>query len=193
MSSRTGENILYSEFKQEILDYTMQEIKKRFPELSKLDTEKRALAISIAAMKYSMLKQDAHKNIIFNKEEALNFEGDSGPYIQYSYARASSIIKKAGKLKKFNVSVLTESEISLIKKLSEFPEIALNASKQLNPALLANYAFQLAQIFSEFYHSCAVLSAEKELKEQRLALVESFRIVMKQSLNLLGIKAIDEM
>ncbi len=93
MSSRTGDNILYSDFKKEIMDYASKEIEKRF-ELSKEEVKKRALIISIAAIKYSMLKQGINNVIVFNKKEALQFEGDTGPYLLYSYARASSILKK---------------------------------------------------------------------------------------------------
>jgi arginyl-tRNA synthetase len=194
MSSRTGENILYSEFMEEVVDYAKHEIKKRFPELKKEEIEKRALAISIAAVKYSMLKQDANKNIVFSKEEELNFEGDTGPYLLYSYARASSIIRKAEKtVRSAKITSADEKEILLIKKLSEFPEVADNASKNTNPAAMANYSLQLCQIFNEFYHACPVINAEPEIKSARLAMVEAFRIVIKQSLNLLGIKVINEM
>ena len=94
MSSRSGNNILYSDFLKEVIDYSKKEIKKRDSKLSKTRLEKRALKISIAAIKYSMLKQNPSRNIIFKKEDALNFDGDTGPYIQYSYARASSILRK---------------------------------------------------------------------------------------------------
>lgn len=194
MSSRTGENILYSEFMSEITDYAKSEIKKRFPELKEEEAEKRAAAISVAAIKYSMLKQDANKNIIFSKEEALNFEGDTGPYLQYSYARASSIIKKArAKVLKAKIKELSEKEILLVKKLSEFPMIAENSAKNANPSLIANYSLQLAQSFNEFYHACPVINAEPDIMKQRLAMVEAFRHVIKTALNLLGIKAVEEM
>ncbi len=99
MSSRTGENILYSSFKDELIDYAKQEIKKR-EKVSPAELEKRALAISIASLKYAMLKQDTNKAIIFSKEEALSFEGNTGPYLLYSYARAKSILRKAKYKKK---------------------------------------------------------------------------------------------
>ncbi len=192
MSSRTGENILYSHFKSEIIDYAKQEIKKRNPRITSGELEKRALAISVAAIKFAMLKQDSNKSIIFVKEEALNFEGFSGPYLQYSYARASSILKKTKKTKsKIKIPELNNQEIRLIKKLLEFPDIVGEAGKQLNPVLVANYSFQLAQIFNEFYHSCRVVNSKEE--SFRLKLVEAFRTIMKNSLYLLGIEVIEEM
>ncbi len=192
MSSRTGENILYSDFKSELIDYAKQEIKKRHPNIFKPILEKRALDIFISAIKYSMLKQDPNKNIIFIKEEAFNFEGNTGPYLLYSYARASSILKKAKKVKKkVKFSKLTNQEIALIKKIFLFPEIVEKAGQSLNPSLIANYSHELAQLFNEFYHSCRVIGEKSE--EFRLKLVDAFRICIKNALYLLGIKVLEEM
>ena len=193
MSSRTGENIIYEDFRQEILDYSTQEIKKRYPKLSQSEINSRALNISIAAIKFSMLKQDLDKTIIFEKEKALNFEGDTGPYLQYSYARASSILRKAKYKPKSNVKItqIQQQELSLIKEILKFPEQVENASKNLTPSTIANYSLQLAKLFNEFYHSCPVLDSEE--KAFRLELVSKFRQVMKQSLYLLGIQVLEEM
>jgi arginyl-tRNA synthetase len=191
MSSRTGENILYSDFIKEMSDYSKNEIKTRSPNISKTELEKRALKISIASIKYSMLKQNANKVIVFNKEEALNFEGDSGAYILYSYARASSILKKAGKNKTGKIKKLEIQEFELVKKLLQFQEIVLSSCQNKNPALIANYSYQLSQLFNEFYHACPVINSDNE--SFRLDLVNSFRQVLKSSLFLLGIETIDEM
>lgn len=190
MSSRTGENILYSDFIKEITDYSKKRIKERSAELSQKELEERALKVSIAAIKYSMLKQSPGKNIIFTKEDALNFEGDTGPYILYSYARASSILKKT-KTTFSEIKNLETAEFELAKKLSQFPEIVLNAYVSLNPSVIANYSYELAKVFSEFYHACPVIGSASE--NFRLNLVKSFRIVLKNSLNLLGINEIEEM
>jgi len=196
MSSRTGENILYSNFMDEITSYSAKEIKKRFPFLPKGELEKRSLKISIAAIKYSMLKQSLNKILVFNKEEALNFEGDSGAYILYSYARASSILKKVKRPKKqktqFRIEKKLENpEFELVKKLLQFKDVVKNAYNSLNPSVIANYSYQLSQMFNEFYHSCPVINSDNE--SFRLALVDSFRQVLKNSLYLLGIETIEEM
>ncbi|MCX6747205.1 MAG: arginine--tRNA ligase [Candidatus Pacearchaeota archaeon] len=193
MSSRTGENILYSDFIKEITDYSKKEIKKRFPSISKKELESRSLKISIASIKYSMLKQNPNKVIIFKKEDALNFEGDSGAYILYTYARAGSILEKANKKlkEKFDTGKLEEKEIELIKKLSQFKDVVSNAYKTMNPNVLANYSYQLCQIFNEFYHSCPVIDSEKE--QFRLSLVTALRQVLKNSVYLLGISTVEEM
>jgi arginyl-tRNA synthetase len=194
MSSRTGENILYSDFKKEILDYAKKSIKRRTSKINEKELEKRALSISIAAIKYSMLKQDANKLIVFDKTQALNFEGDSGPYLLYSYARASSIIRKvrAGKNpNKLKIIDLKDSEIKLIKKIFQFPEIIEKAYENFSPSIIANYSYELAQDFNEFYHACPVMGSKE--KDFRLKLVNAFRAVMKKSLFLLGIEVLEEM
>ncbi len=192
MSSRTGDNILYSDFKNEVVDYAKKEIKKRYPKISNLELDKRALAIAIAAMKYDMLKQDPNRTIIFIKEEALNFEGNSGPYIQYSYARAASILRKA-KLKPKASLLKEKEELEIISKIAEFPEIAKKSSEELKPSLIANYAYELAKLFNEFYQKYPVLKADKNISESRLALVLAVKQAIKNSLNLLGIDVVEKM
>lgn len=192
MSSRTGENILYSEFLEEIMDYTKEKIKERDEKIKEKELNQRALKVCIAAIKYSMLKQGTNRGIVFDKKEALNFEGDTGPYIQYAYARASSIIRKFGKGDKIEkIDFLEEKETELILRMNEFNSICENAYKQMNPSIIANYSFRLAQTFNEFYHSCPVGGDEKE--NFRIHLVNSFRQILKNSLYLLGIDTIEEM
>jgi len=196
MSSRTGQNILYSDFIDKVVSHAKKEIKKRYPKIKAERLNERALKISIASIKYSMLKQGEQKDIIFDIKEALNFEGNSGPYIQYSYARASSILKKA-KNKDRDISddvfeKLEDKETELIKKMSEFSEVVQRAYENLNPSDVANYSYQLAQIFNEFYHSCPVIGSE-EREGCRISLVESFRQILKNSLYLLGIDVLEEM
>lgn len=194
MSSRTGENILYSDFMKEMIDFSKKQIKKRDAKISKTELEKRALKISVAAIKYSMLKQSANKNIIFSKEDALNFEGDSGPYLLYSYARANSILKKAKNHveKKSNYTEeIEDEEIKLIKFLAQFPEIVASARKNLNPSQIANYSYKIAQSFNEFYHACPVIDSKNE--DFRKKIVQSFIFTMKNSLDLLGIEVLEKM
>jgi arginyl-tRNA synthetase len=191
MSTRRGELVLLEDFLSETLKKAKEEIKKR-------KTKGDASKIAIGAIKYAMLRNDSNKNIIFSWENSLNFEGESGPYLQYSYARASSILRKAKSAKsnkkaksKIISSKLNESEISLIKKLGDFPQVVENAEKHLSPSLVANYSYELAQIFNEFYHACPVINSENEAF--RIKLVEAFRITIKKSLYLLGIDVMEEM
>jgi arginyl-tRNA synthetase len=193
MSSRTGDNVLYSEFKDEIVKYAAKEIEERFPKLESDKIYDRALAIAISGLKYSMLKQDNNKSIVFDSKKALSFEGDTGPYLLYSYARALSILDKAEykKRKKFEIVEIKDSERKLINVISRFPGIVEHAYRDFAPNLIANYSFELAKTFSEFYHNCQVIGSEQE--QFRLKLVDSFSQVIKNSLGLLGIPVIPEM
>ncbi len=197
MASREGNVILYDDTLEEIKRLVKAEITGRDKGINSTELEKRAKKISLGAIKYSMLKQSPNKTIVFNEEEITRFEGDTGPYLQYSYARASSILKKAkiseSSIKSIKISSLEFHEIELAKKLYQFPDVAEGACRQLNPSSIANYAFELAKLFNEFYHSCPVIHSDKETQKQRLALVQSFRIVMKNALWLLGMDAIEEM
>lgn len=190
MKSREGRVVDADDLIEEMKNLALKEIEKRH-KLSKNQAESRALKIALAAIKYFLLRIDISKDMIFNPEEAISFEGETGPYIQYSHARASSIIKKSKKKTSLNFSSLEEKEFSLAKKLAIFPEIISSSSKNLNPNLIAHYAYELAQIFNEFYHECPVIGDKNE--SQRLALVQAFKIVIKSSLNLLGIDVMEEM
>jgi len=190
MSSRTGNNILYSGFLKEMKDYAKSEIKKR-EKLKENELEERALKISIAAIKYAMLKQHSNNAIVFNKEEALNFEGNTGPYLLYSYARAKSILKKSKIKPKVAETDLSDLEKSLISKMNNFPEVVNHAYSQLSPNLIANYSFELCKLFNEFYHSNQVIGSDNE--GLKLAIVLSFSQVLKNALNLLGISVIEKM
>jgi arginyl-tRNA synthetase len=122
----------------------------------------------------------------------LDFNGQSAPYIQYAHVRANSILRKAGQTPsqapKFTTT-LQPSEINLIELLSRLPDEIQRAAQELKPSLLANYAYDLARVFNDFYNQCPVLSAESEIREARLALVASAGICLAQSLRLLGIRA----
>ena len=191
MKSREGKVVDADDLIKEVSELVKKELISRH-KLSKIELEKRSLKIALAAIKYYLLKVDSNKSIIFNSEESINFEGDTGPYLQYSYARASSILKKAKpKNKSTEIKKLEPKEIELVKKLSEFQEIVLKSYGNLNPSSVANYSCQLAQTFNEFYHECSVINSENE--NFRISLVKSFRIVLKNSLYLLGIDVLDEM
>jgi len=185
MSTRKGDIVLLEDFINESISKAEQEIKKR-------KTKGDAKKIGIGAVKYAILKITPNKSILFNLEDALSFEGDTGPYLQYSYARASSILRKVKiKKDKFKIDELENEEFNLVKKLSEFPKIISKSYNSLNPSIVANYSYQLAQIFNEFYHKCPVINSEK--KFFRLSLVNAFRQTLKNSLYLLGIEVIEKM
>jgi arginyl-tRNA synthetase len=138
-----------------------------------------------------MLKQDPMRVIIFDPKKSVSFEGNTGPYLLYSYARAKSILRKVELKEKISLKNLEEKEYELISYLNDFKEIIQRAYRELNPSFIANYTYELSQKFNEFYHSCPVINSENEVF--RLNLVKSFSIVLKNSLNLLGIDVLEKM
>lgn len=191
MSSRTGDNVLYSQFKNELIDLAKSKIEQR-QKIDPKELETRALKIAIATMKYTMLKQDVNKNIIFDKNEAMNFEGNTGPYLLYTYARAKSILRKANyKKSKFKIPQLSPEEKQLILQLSKFPQEVKSAYASLAPNIIANYAYSIAQQFNEYYHKTKIIGSDKE--QFGLVLVDAFSQTLKNSLNLLGIDILEQM
>lgn len=178
-----------------ILDETKKlakkEIQKRDKKIKKDELEERAHKIAIAAIFYGDLKNYRKSSIVFDIKKFVSFEGDTGPYILYSYARAGSILKKSKNKAKFEIYELDKKEIDLVQKLSQFQEIVLKAFNTMSPSVIANYSYDLAKSFNEFYHGCPVIGSKEE--SFRLALIEAFRIVLRNSLGLLGIKTIEEM
>ena len=193
-ATRAGNVILLEDVLKKTIEKAKEEIDKR---KTKGDPTK----VGVAAIKYIILKSDPIKDVTFSWEQALSFEGNTGPYLQYSYARASSILKKAKNFNKSDWNAksklmrdLVKEEISLVKKIADFPEVILQAEKNLNPSIIANYSFELCQIFNEFYHNCPVLNDKDKSEEAfRLRLVDSFRTCLKNSLHLLGIEVMEEM
>jgi len=190
-STRKGKSVFMKDILAETKSLAKKEIKKRLPKIKEKDLEERAHKIAIAAIFYGDLKNNRKNNILFDLKKFVSFEGDTGPYIQYSYARASSIQRKAKSQEKFEVHSLDPQEIELIRKLLQFPDIASKAYNSLSPSVIANYAYQISKLFNEFYHACPVIGSESEMF--RLALVEAFRQILKNCAHLLGIQLLEEM
>ena len=193
MKSREGTVVDADDLIASVSDLVKKELKKR-AKLSKEELENKSLTIALAAIKYMLLKVDTKKEMTFNPKESISFEGDTGPYLLYSYARANSILTKVKKIQSsYNTDEdLDEKEEELIVKLSQFKKIVEESYQNLNPSIIAKYSFDLAQTFNEFYHACPVMGGE-EKQGFRIALVESFAQVLKNSLNLLGINVLKEM
>ncbi|MCH8003793.1 MAG: arginine--tRNA ligase [Nanoarchaeota archaeon] len=192
MSTRKGNIVLLEDFMSEALKKASKELKQRY---KKIDN-KAAKVIGYGALKYGILKVSPEKNVIFNWTQSLNFEGETAPYIQYAYARISSIIKKnKNKIpKKANFSLLnSKEEIELIKKVSAFPQIVEKTAKELRPNTIANYTYELAKQFNEFYHTHNILKEKQEIKNSRLILVKCVQQTLKNSLSLLGIGVLERM
>ncbi len=192
-STRIGKNVFMDEVLNKTQALALKELKKRYSLLQKKDLENRALKISIAAIFYGDLKNYRTHDIVFDINRFISFQGDTGPYLLYTYARAKSILKKANynANANFKISNLSEKEKQLVKTISTFPDIVNNSHKQKAPNLIANYSFQLAQTFNEFYHTTKVISSKEE--QFRLNLVASAAQVLKNALYLLGIPVLEKM
>jgi len=192
MSSRRGRYITFDEVMDEAIEKAYQEVSKRAPHLSEEERRKISNFVGIGAVKYALVEVDPTKPVVFTWDRVVNFEQNSAPYIQYSHARACSILRKAKKeIKNPNYSMLTHSlEKELILMLARWPEIFIDAAENLKPHVTAEFANALADKFNSFYNALPVIKAEPaELSEARLALTDAVRIVLRNSLNLIGIEA----
>jgi len=176
---------------------TYEEAKKRNPDLNEVKLVQISEQVAIGALRYSMIKQDLDKIITFDMTESLSLEGDTGPYVQYAYARAIRILEKGGKAPNFDVSfndLKTNYETSLAKTIGKFDIEVKDAAKNLSPKIIARYCYDLAVTFNAFYEHVKVLTAESEaLVNARLCLVYSFKETLSKSLYLLGINAPERM
>ncbi|MBN1860442.1 MAG: arginine--tRNA ligase [Candidatus Thermoplasmatota archaeon] len=197
MSTRRGRVVYLDELIDECIEHAYEEVKKRrSEELTEQQMRTIAELIGIGSLRYNIIKVQPEKDIVFTWEDALNFEGNAVPFVQYAHARASSILSKAtNKDLNFESTLLTHvSEIALVKKLARFPLVIEDACQNCKPHVIANYLFEVASVFNQFYRDCPVLSEEKaQLRSSRLALVNATTIVLRNALELLGISAPEEM
>jgi len=188
MSSRKGTVILADDLMDMVQEMVRKEIEKRMSKLKEKEKFEISEKISMGAIKFAMLRVDAFKDIIFNPKDVISFKGKTGPYLQYSHVRAEKILKKAGKFRDKFTSQLVPEEVDLIKKMMGFSEVVERAATEYKPHLVANYGFELAELFNIFYQKHPVLQAKEE-RDFRLTLVKAFKITLKNCLNLLGIEA----
>ena len=153
--------------------------------------------VGLGALKYFILKVDPHKNMLFNTEESIDFNGNTGPFIQYTYARIQSLLRNCDYqlLLDFHDDYkLNSSEKNLIKLMCQFPNILSDSAKHLNPSLLANYSYELSKEFNQFYQSCPILNNKnKNIIILRLVISKKISEIIKSSMTLLGILMPDKM
>ena len=176
---------------------TIEETNKRHPEMDSSEIEKIAHNVSVGTLRYEMIKQDLDKIIVFDLTKSLSLEGDTASYIQYTYARAARILEKSKRIPSIDVdfSLLKEqSELDLIKTIGLFDIQVRDAAKNISPKVIARYCHDLAVTFNSFYEHAHVLDLDDEsLENSRLCIVDSFKITIEKTLNLLGIVAPDRM
>jgi arginyl-tRNA synthetase len=192
MSTRAGKFVSADDLITEINKRAFDEVTIRRPELDEETRNSIAQSVGLAAVRYDIIKVSPEKSTVFDWKEALNFERQSGPYIQYSHARACSILEKAG-LYEDCYELETEQEIALAKQIAKFPVIIEKVITELRPHILATYARELADTFNSFYHFEPVLKSEGKTRDRRLTLVRAAQNTLKEALETLGIDAISTM
>ena len=161
-------------------------------DLSKTEQSKLYNQIALGALKYHILKVDPKKRILFDPNESIDFNGNTGPFIQYTYARIKSLLKKNKNNTSFSDVILSEKEKNLIIHLNDFPNVILNSYKTLNPALIANYVYDLVKLYNSFYQSFSVLGND-EINSFRVLLSKKVGSYIKKSMSLLGIDVPERM
>lgn len=192
MSTRAGKFVSADDLIAEIRKRAFDEVTARRPELDEEIRRSIARSVGLAAIRYDIVKVSPEKSTVFDWKEALDFERQSGPYIQYAHARACSILDKAGIFSEC-YDLETGQEIALAKKVALFPRVIESVVAELRPHLLAIYARELADVFNTFYHFEPVLKSEGKVRDRRLTLVKAVQNTLKESLETLGIDAIHTM
>jgi arginyl-tRNA synthetase len=200
MSARRGRVVLFKDVADEAVKRVLAVESEKSGDVPASQREKIANQIGLGALTYSMLSVDNNKDIVFDINEALSFDGRTGPYIQNAYVRANSILKKANaqmlkgaKVQTFDYE-LTKHEIELIEQISRFPQTVEQAANEYRPLVMAAYAYDLANTFHSFYHAVNVLQTEDEkVRNARLQLVMAAKQTIENALRLLGIQAPDVM
>jgi len=198
LSSRKGEVILLEDLLNMSIDKIRNVIEEKNPNLSNKDGVSKK--VGIGAIVFTYLKMNRERDIIFDFDDILSFEGETGPYVQYPFARGKSILKKSGidieniDTEKYLGLLTHDNENNLIKVLSDFNNNIKSSISYLEPSIITRYVIDIAKAFNKFYNSNNILNLEDEnLKISRLILVYATTIVIKNALYLIGIETVDEM
>ena len=198
MKSREGTVVDADDLMQLMVDdayKTSMELGK-FDDMTEEERREIARIVGMGALKYFILKVDARKNMLFNPEESIDFNGNTGPFIQYTYARIRSILRKAGDNVHSSMSnvQLSDKEVELIQKMNEFGAAVEQAGKDYSPSGIANYCYELTKVFNQFYHDYSILNEPDEQKKAvRLMLAKNVAKIIKSGMSLLGIEVPERM
>ncbi len=193
LATRKGRIVNAEELINKIVELARKTVEEKNPKLPEEEKKEIARIIGVGALKYNDLSQNRQTDIVFDWNKMLSFEGNSGPYLQYSYVRLESILRKA-KLSKFKPELLNKNtELEILEELVRFPEIVEETAESFQINNLTNYLFKLANLINGFYESLPVLKAEERLRSARLALIKAATVVLRNGLNLLGIETVERM
>ncbi len=200
MKSREGTVVDADDLMADMVD----DAKKVSTELGKTDglsaeeIDSIAEMVGLGALKYFLLKVDPRKNMTFNPEESIDFNGNTGPFIQYTYARIRSVLRRASEagmnIGDYSAVVPNEKEIALVQRLADFPSVVAESGRNFSPALIANYVYELVKEYNQFYHDCNILrETDEAVRSLRLALSEATARVVRTATSLLGISVPERM
>jgi len=177
---------------REATQRALEVVREKNPSLDAETMQDVAEKVALGAIKYPMISRENTKVVTFDWDTALDFNGQSAPYIQYAVVRANSILRRLNEPAPSKATFsheLSPAEVNLIEKISQLPEVVQKAAVEFKPSLVATYAFELAQAFNDFYTQCPVLSAEGSTRLSRLVLVQAAKIALENGLSLLGIQS----
>lgn len=193
ISSRKGNVIFAEDLLRESINKTTSIIEEKNPDIS--DKEEVAKQVGIGAIIFNDLYNQRIKDVIFDWNKLLNFDGETGPYVQYTYARASSVLRKIGEVPDtIDYTLLTdEASIGLLKEIERYPQVIKDAAERYEPSVIARYSIDLAHAFNKFYHECQINVEDETTKYTRTNVVKIARYIIKDALSLLGIQCPEQM
>jgi len=194
MSTRRGNIIFLEDVLSKSIELALAVIESKNPDLE--DKQAVAEKVGVGAIIFGDLKHGRIKDVTFDWEELLNFDGETGPYLQYTHARACAVLRKAEGLSREprNLDALTdEYALPLIKLMSEFAPAVEKAATEFEPSVVARYVLDLAQEFNRFYHHCRIIGGDEDVQSARLAVVYATKVVLARGLYLLGLSAVERM
>ena len=196
MKSREGTVVDADDLIQQMVDSARETSADRFADMPEEEAAEVARMVGLGALKYFLLKVDPKKNMLFNPKESIDFNGNTGPFLQYTYARIQSVIRRAGGIDMSATPQTTpnEKESTLIQKVADFPSVVKEAGRTYSPALIANYCYDLAKEYNQFYHDYSILKEEDEAKRTfRLLLSAVVARTLKSGVSLLGMEMPERM
>lgn len=193
ISSRKGNVIFAEDLLRESINKTTSIIEEKNPDIP--DKEEVAKQVGIGAIIFNDLYNQRIKDVIFDWNKLLNFDGETGPYVQYTYARASSVLRKIGEVPDtIDYTLLTdEASIGLLKEIEKYPQVIKDAAERYEPSVIARYSIDLAHAFNKFYHECQINVEDETTKYTRTNVVKIARYIIKDALSLLGIQCPEQM